>query len=344
MMPQPVKSAMRLAGRRFIREYPYRDAYLLEDALAGPPGDQPADGPARRHHRPPLDGPRDARGLRVRRDGARPAARARSREPHRGGRGDPVAVHPLQPLHADQLRRARTARSSRTAPPAARAWGTPPATPEPRPPAGSRAGRTPRVVGWTTSSTAGSSSSRRGPGEYAANLDAGWVVGGGVNGGYALAVIGNAIRAELIGRGPARPGQRERLLPEPDQARALRSCGCAGCGSAGGAPRSPPAWCRSTRARRWSGSRRSRCTATSTGCRTEVQRQIPPPELPPSRTVSMPARRPRRYAGWRHCWSGSAPASTRRTSAGPSASPAVAASSRAGSSWPTTARWTRSPC
>ena len=35
-----------------------------------------------------------------------------------------------------------------------------------------------------------------GPGEYAANLDAGWVVGGGVNGGYALAVIGNAIRAE----------------------------------------------------------------------------------------------------------------------------------------------------
>ena len=35
-----------------------------------------------------------------------------------------------------------------------------------------------------------------GPGEYAANLGAGWVVGGGVNGGYALAVIGNAIRAE----------------------------------------------------------------------------------------------------------------------------------------------------
>ena len=33
VMPQPVKSAMRLAGRRFIREYPYRDAYLIEDAL-----------------------------------------------------------------------------------------------------------------------------------------------------------------------------------------------------------------------------------------------------------------------------------------------------------------------
>jgi 2,4-dienoyl-CoA reductase-like NADH-dependent reductase (Old Yellow Enzyme family) len=32
VMPQPVRTAMRLAGRRFIREYPYRDAYLLENA------------------------------------------------------------------------------------------------------------------------------------------------------------------------------------------------------------------------------------------------------------------------------------------------------------------------
>ena len=32
VMPQPVRTAMRLAGRRFIREYPYRDAYLLDDA------------------------------------------------------------------------------------------------------------------------------------------------------------------------------------------------------------------------------------------------------------------------------------------------------------------------
>lgn len=34
-------------------------------------------------------------------------------------------------------------------------------------------------------------------GGYAATLDGGWVVGGGVNGGYLLAVIGNAIRHEL---------------------------------------------------------------------------------------------------------------------------------------------------
>ena len=35
------------------------------------------------------------------------------------------------------------------------------------------------------------------PGTFAAVLDAGWVVGGGVNGGYLLAVIGNAVRASL---------------------------------------------------------------------------------------------------------------------------------------------------
>jgi 2,4-dienoyl-CoA reductase-like NADH-dependent reductase (Old Yellow Enzyme family) len=32
VMPQPVKTAMRFAGKRFIREYPYHDAYLLDQA------------------------------------------------------------------------------------------------------------------------------------------------------------------------------------------------------------------------------------------------------------------------------------------------------------------------
>lgn len=32
VMPQPVRTAMRFAGTRFIREYPYQDAYLLERA------------------------------------------------------------------------------------------------------------------------------------------------------------------------------------------------------------------------------------------------------------------------------------------------------------------------
>ena len=38
-------------------------------------------------------------------------------------------------------------------------------------------------------------------GEYAADLSAGWVVGGGINGGFLLAVIANAIRASV----PAKP-------------------------------------------------------------------------------------------------------------------------------------------
>ncbi len=40
-----------------------------------------------------------------------------------------------------------------------------------------------------------------GEGRYAAELDAGWVVGGGVNGGYLLALVGNALRASF----PSKP-------------------------------------------------------------------------------------------------------------------------------------------
>lgn len=43
--------------------------------------------------------------------------------------------------------------------------------------------------------------SHLGDGHYAADLDAGWVVGGAVNGGYLLGVIGNAIAAAV----PAKP-------------------------------------------------------------------------------------------------------------------------------------------
>jgi len=32
VMPQPIKTVMRFAGKQFIREYPYQDAYLLEHA------------------------------------------------------------------------------------------------------------------------------------------------------------------------------------------------------------------------------------------------------------------------------------------------------------------------
>ncbi|GEP34874.1 hypothetical protein NSZ01_26420 [Nocardioides szechwanensis] len=39
-----------------------------------------------------------------------------------------------------------------------------------------------------------------GDGRYAAELDAGWVVGGGLNGGYLLSLMGNAMRAALPGK------------------------------------------------------------------------------------------------------------------------------------------------
>lgn len=42
-------------------------------------------------------------------------------------------------------------------------------------------------------------------GAYAAELDGGWVVGGGVNGGYLLAVIGNAVRTRLLDSGHVDP-------------------------------------------------------------------------------------------------------------------------------------------
>lgn len=41
---------------------------------------------------------------------------------------------------------------------------------------------------------------RESPTRYAADLSAGWMVGGGVNGGYLLAVMGNAIRRTLPGK------------------------------------------------------------------------------------------------------------------------------------------------
>ena len=42
-------------------------------------------------------------------------------------------------------------------------------------------------------------------GAFAADLDPGWVVGGGINGGYLLAVVGNAVRARLATSGHVDP-------------------------------------------------------------------------------------------------------------------------------------------
>ena len=119
-----------------------------------------------------------------------------------------------------------------------------------------------------------------GPGEYSSNLDGGWVVGGGVNGGYALAVIGNAIRAELTTDGqpdpvsvsayylsPTKPG------PAVVRVRRLRTGGKRSTVSA-------------SLVQQHEGEEVERITALAVygdldRMPAEVQREIPPPDLPP---------------------------------------------------------------
>src|SRR5699024_1479585 len=59
--------------------------------------------PARRGHRLRRDGRGDGRRVRLRRHGPRPAAGTGPGAPCRGRPPHPVAVHPLQPLHAHHL-------------------------------------------------------------------------------------------------------------------------------------------------------------------------------------------------------------------------------------------------
>ncbi|MET0998696.1 MAG: thioesterase family protein [Marmoricola sp.] len=119
-----------------------------------------------------------------------------------------------------------------------------------------------------------------GPGIHDVVLDPGWVVGGGVNGGYALAVIGNAVRAELAELGtpdpislsayflsPTRPG------PGRVQVRRLRTGG-----------RRSTVTVRLVQEQ--DGATVERITALATygdlgALPSDVQRQVPPPELPP---------------------------------------------------------------
>ena len=102
----PLNWGMRMTGTKFMREYPYRDTYLLRDAQQ-----------FRKELTLPLillggitnretHGHGDGRGLRVRGDGSRPAGRAGPDQPDQGRRrralGE-VAVHALQQMHADDL-------------------------------------------------------------------------------------------------------------------------------------------------------------------------------------------------------------------------------------------------
>lgn len=116
-------------------------------------------------------------------------------------------------------------------------------------------------------------------GVYDAHLDQGWVVGGGVNGGYVLAVAGNALRAELADLGQPDPLSVSAYFLTPS--------------------RPGPARVRLRKVR--VGGRRTTIAASlvqdedgfevervsllgvygSLGEPGEVERQIPPPDLPP---------------------------------------------------------------
>ncbi len=119
-----------------------------------------------------------------------------------------------------------------------------------------------------------------GPGEYAAELDGGWVVGGGLNGGYLLAVIGTAIRAELTDLGQPDPISVSAYYLSPTtpgpavvRVRRVRE----------GGQRSTVA---ASLVQQQDGAEVERITVLGVygsldRMPAEVERQVPPPELPP---------------------------------------------------------------
>jgi hypothetical protein len=117
-------------------------------------------------------------------------------------------------------------------------------------------------------------------GEYAADLGAGWVVGGGLNGGYLLAVMGNAIRSELAAAGQPDPVSLSAYflsptVPGPARVRVRRV--------RTGGRRSTVA---ASLVQMEGGSEVERITALSVygdleQLPGEVQRELGPPELPP---------------------------------------------------------------
>ena len=337
VMPQPIKTVMRFAGQVVHPRVPL-----------------PRRLPARR--RP--QGPRRDRRCRWCCSAASPTAprwtsrwregfefvamgRALLREPDLVNRIAADAATPslcihCNLLHADQLRRHALPGDPRGQLALGRPGGRPPGTR--RPGLG-------RLTAMDFELDRGIAVEATGPGEYAATLDRGWVVGGGLNGGYLLAVD----RQRHPGRARPTSGQ-----PDPVSVSAYYLT-----------PTTPgPAVVRVRRVRE--GGRRSTVAASLVqeedgaeveritvlavygslaGMSAEVEREIPPPDLPPVEECVEATVRPRRGTPDRSAAaSGSAPASTRRTSAGRSASRAGAASSRAGSSSPTTGRWTRSRC
>ena len=119
-----------------------------------------------------------------------------------------------------------------------------------------------------------------GPGAYDVVLDPGWVVGGGVNGGYALAAARQR-RPRRAGRArDPGPDQPECLLPQPHPPRP-------GPGAGASAAHGWPPLHRGRQPGPGAGRQPGRADHRARDVRrprrpaADVQRQIPPPELPP---------------------------------------------------------------
>ncbi len=118
------------------------------------------------------------------------------------------------------------------------------------------------------------------PGEFGARLESGWVVGGGLNGGYLLAVLGSAISAELGELGQPDPISVSAYylspsVPGPARVRVRRL--------RVGGRRSTVA---ATLLQQQDGVEVERITTLAVygdldQMPTEVQREMPPPDLPP---------------------------------------------------------------
>ena len=131
-LPPPVRLGFRLVGTPLpAQPTPTRRPSSSPSPASSAPRCHDADHPARRHHRARHHRGGAGRGLRVRRHGPCPAARAGPAQPHAGRQRHVVALHPLQQVHADDLLGHALRPGDRPV-----RVGPPPVLPRPRPAAG----------------------------------------------------------------------------------------------------------------------------------------------------------------------------------------------------------------
>src|SRR4051794_13385808 len=151
-------------------------------------------------------------------------------------------------------------------------------------------------------------------GGFAADLDPGWVVGGGVNGGYLLAVIGNAVRELLAPSGHVDPFSVSAhyltaSVPGPAtvQTRLVRAGGRFSTVAATLVQEVDGAPVPRISALATYGDLETAHDARSDATVAALHLALPMPDLPPREQCLLSSDAPRTSRGWRRCWTGSAP-------------------------------------